>query len=193
MQDAARILQLVVNGAASGCIYGLIALGFVLIYKATEMVNFAQGDVMMLGGFVAFSLIAQFHLPYWVGGLLAILITAAFGYALDALIIRRVIGQPQFAVVMLTLGLGFIFRAVAGITWGYNSVGFNTPFTNKRVDIGGLVLGEDNLSIIVGTVLLCGVLYLFFSKHVSAWRCRPRRRTSLPPITWASRFARSFP
>ena len=164
MEDAARILQLVVNGAASGCIYGLIALGFVLIYKATEMVNFAQGDVMMLGGFVAFSLIAQFHLPYWLGGLLAILITAAFGYALDALIIRRVIGQPQFAVVMLTLGLGFIFRAVAGITWGYDSVGFNTPFTNKRVDLGGLVLGEDNLSIIIGTVLLCGVLYLFFSK-----------------------------
>jgi branched-chain amino acid transport system permease protein len=164
VEDAARLLQLVVNGAAAGCIYGLIALGFVLIYKATEMVNFAQGDVMMLGGFVAFSLIAQFHLPYWLGGLLAILITAAFGYALDALIIRRVIGQPQFAVVMLTLGLGFIFRAVAGITWGYDSVGFNTPFTNKRVDLGGLVLGEDNLSIIVGTVLLCGVLYLFFSK-----------------------------
>ncbi|HEY4041636.1 MAG TPA: branched-chain amino acid ABC transporter permease [Rhodopila sp.] len=164
MEDAARILQLVVNGAASGCIYGLIALGFVLIYKATEMVNFAQGDVMMLGGFVAFSLIAQFHLPYWLGGLLAIVITAAFGYALDALIIRRVIGQPQFAVVMLTLGLGFIFRAVAGITWGYDSVGFNTPFTNKRVDVGGLILGEDNLSIIVGTVLLCGVLYVFFSR-----------------------------
>jgi branched-chain amino acid transport system permease protein len=164
VEDAARILQLVVNGAASGCIYGLIALGFVLIYKATEMVNFAQGDVMMLGGFVAFSLIANFHLPYWVGGLLAILITAAFGYALDALVIRRVIGQPQFAVVMLTLGLGFIFRAVAGITWGYDSVGFATPFTNKTVNIGGLILGEDNLSIIVGTVLLCGVLYLFFSK-----------------------------
>ncbi|MEA2739906.1 MAG: branched-chain amino acid transport system permease protein [Acetobacteraceae bacterium] len=164
MEDAARILQLVVNGAASGCIYGLIALGFVLIYKATEMVNFAQGDVMMLGGFVAFSLIANFHLPYWIGGLLAILITAAFGYALDALVLRRVIGQPQFAVVMLTLGLGFIFRAVAGITWGYDSVGFNTPFTNKTANIGGLVLGQDNLSIIVGTVLLCGVLYLFFSK-----------------------------
>jgi branched-chain amino acid transport system permease protein len=164
VHDAARILQLIVNGAASGCIYGLIALGFVLIYKATEMVNFAQGDVMMLGGFVAFSLIANFHLPYWVGGLLAIVITAAFGYALDALIIRRVIGQPQFAVVMLTLGLGFIFRAVAGITWGYDSVGFNTPFTNKTANVGGLVLGQDNLSIIVGTVLLCGVLYLFFSK-----------------------------
>jgi branched-chain amino acid transport system permease protein len=164
VQDAARILQLIVNGAASGCIYGLIALGFVLIYKATEMVNFAQGDIMMLGGFVAYSLIANFHLPYWVGGLLAILITAAFGYALDALVVRRVIGQPQFAVVMLTLGLGFIFRAAAGITWGYDSVGFNTPFTNKTANIGGLVLGQDNLSIIVGTVLLCGILYLFFSR-----------------------------
>ena len=164
MEDAARILQLVVNGAASGCIYGLIALGFVLIYKATEMVNFAQGDVMMLGGFVAFSLIATFHLPYWVGALLAIVITAGFGYVLDAIVLRRVIGQPQFAVVMLTLGLGYIFRAVAGITWGYDSVGFNTPFTNKTVNISGLVLGEDNLSIIVGTLLLCAVLYLFFSK-----------------------------
>ena len=164
VEDAARILQLVVNGAASGCIYGLIALGFVLIYKATEMVNFAQGDIMMLGGFVAFSLIAHFHLPYWVGGLLAMLITAAFGYVLDAVVIRRVIGQPQFAVVMLTLGLGFIFRAVAGITWGYDSVGFETPFTNKTINVGGMILGEDNLSIIVGTVLLCGVLYVFFSK-----------------------------
>ena len=164
MEDAARLLQLVINGAASGCIYGLIALGFVLIYKATEMVNFAQGDVMMLGGFVAFTLIAKFGLPYWVGALLAIVITAAFGYALDAFVLRRVIGQPQFAVVMLTLGLGFMFRAAAGITWGYDSVGFETPFTNKTVNAGGLILGEDNLSIIVGTVILCAVLYVFFSK-----------------------------
>src|SRR5580698_632623 len=164
VEDAARILQLVVNGAAAGCIYGLIALGFVLIYKATEMVNFAQGDIMMLGGFIAFTLIAQWGLPYWVGALLAIVITAAFGYLLDAFVLRRVIGQPQFAVVMLTLGLGFIFRAAAGITWGYDSVGFETPFTNRTVKLGGLVLGADNLSIIVGTVLLCAVLYLFFSR-----------------------------
>jgi branched-chain amino acid transport system permease protein len=164
VEDAARLLQLVVNGAAAGCIYGLIALGFVLIYKATEMVNFAQGDIMMLGGFVAFSLIATFGLNYWVGALVAIAITAAFGYALDAIIIRRVIGQPQFAVVMLTLGLGFIFRAAAGITWGYDSVGFATPFTNKTVNAGGLVLGADNVSIIAGTLLLCLVLFLFFNR-----------------------------
>lgn len=164
MEDAARLLQLVVNGAAAGCIYGLIALGFVLIYKATEMVNFAQGDIMMLGGFFAFALIAHWGLPYWLGALLAIALTAAFGYALDALLLRRVIGQPQFAVVMLTLGLGFIFRAAAGITWGYDSVGFNTPFTNRTVNLAGLVIGEDNVSIIVGTVLLCLVLFVFFSR-----------------------------
>lgn len=164
MVEAVRLLQLVVNGAAAGCIYGLIALGFVLIYKATEMINFAQGDIMMLGGFFAFALIAHVGLNYWVGALLAIALTAAFGFALDALILRRVIGQPQFAVVMLTLGLGFIFRAAAGIIWGYDSVGFETPFTNRTVKLGGLVLGADNLSIIVGTVLLCAVLYGFFSR-----------------------------
>jgi branched-chain amino acid transport system permease protein len=164
VEDAARLLQLVVNGAAAGCIYGLIALGFVLIYKATEMVNFAQGDIMMLGGFFAYALIAHWGLPYWLGALLAIALTAAFGYALDALLLRRVIGQPQFAVVMLTLGLGFIFRAAAGITWGYDSVGFDTPFTNRTVNLAGLVIGEDNVSIIVGTVLLCLVLYIFFSR-----------------------------
>jgi branched-chain amino acid transport system permease protein len=164
VEAAARLFQLVVNGAAAGCIYGMIALGFVLIYKATEMVNFAQGDIMMLGGFFAFALIAHWGLPYWLGALLAIALTAAFGYALDAVLLRRIIGQPQFAVVMLTLGLGFIFRAAAGITWGYDSVGFNTPFTNRTVNLGGLVIGQDNVSIIVGTVLLCLVLYVFFSR-----------------------------
>ena len=164
MEDAARLLQLVVNGAAAGCIYGLIALGFVLIYKATEMVNFAQGDIMMIGGFLAYSLIAHWGMNYWIGSLIAIAITAAFGFVLDAVILRRIIGQPQFAVVMLTLGLGFIFRAGAGIAWGYDSVGFNTPFTNRTVNVGLLVLGEDNVSIILGTLVLCGVLYVFFSK-----------------------------
>ena len=61
------------------------------------------------------------------------------------------------------MGLGFIFRAAAGITWGYDSVGFETPFTNRTINLHGLILGQDNVSIIVGTVLLCGVLYLFFS------------------------------
>ncbi len=163
MGDVAHVLQLVINGAASGCIYGVIALGFVLIYKATEMINFAQGDLMMLGGFAAFSLIAGFGMNYWLGALLAVIIMAIFGFLLDAVVLRRVIGQPQFAVVMLTLGLGFIFRAAAGITFGYGSVGFATPFTNKTMNFGGgVVIGQDSLSIIIGTVVLCAVLFAFF-------------------------------
>ena len=163
MTEALRLLQLIINGAAGGCIYGLIALGFVLIYKATEVINFAQGDIMMLGGFFAFVAVTWLGLNYWAGAALAIAITAAFGYLLDVVVIRRVIGQPQFAVVMLTLGLGFIFRAFAGITWGYDSVSYNTPFTAHTMKLGSLVLGYDSLSIIGGTVLLCAVLYLFFS------------------------------
>ncbi len=164
MTDALRLLQLMVNGAAGGCIYGLIALGFVLIYKATEVINFAQGDIMMLAGFAAFTFMSWLGLDYWLGAALAVITTAAFGYLLDVIVIRRVIGQPQFAVVMLTLGLGFIFRAVAGITWGYDSVGYNTPFTNHTIRIGTFVLGYDSLSIIGGTVLLCAMLYLFFNR-----------------------------
>ncbi|HET6182701.1 MAG TPA: branched-chain amino acid ABC transporter permease [Acetobacteraceae bacterium] len=164
MADAARLVQLIVNGAASGCIYGIIALGFVLIYKATEVINFAQGDVMMLGGFAAYTCVVWLGMNYWLGALVAILVTAAFGYLLDAVVIRRVIDQPQFAIVMLTLGLGFIFRAFAGLTWGYDSVGYTTPFTNRTVKIEGMVLGADSLSVLGGTVLLCIVLYLFFNR-----------------------------
>ena len=82
-----------------------------LIYKATEMVNFAQGDLMMLGAFVALTLVGTMGLDYWLGLLLAALIMAVFGYLLDALVLRRIIGQPQFAIV------GFLFRAGAGFIW----------------------------------------------------------------------------
>ena len=165
MDDVVRLLQLAINGTAAGCIYGMVALGFVLIYKATEMVNFAQGELMMLGAFFAYTFVGILGMNYWVGFLLAVAATAAFGYLLDAVVLRRVIGQPQFAVVMLSLGLAFIFRAVAGAIWGYDAVGFTTPFTNKVANFGGgVVLGQDNVSIIIGTVILCTVLYLFFNR-----------------------------
>lgn len=154
--------QLLINGAAAGCIYGLIALGFVLIYKATEMVNFAQGDLMMLGAFVALSLIAGAGVNYWLAFAGAIVVMAIFGYFLDAVVLRRVIGQPQFAIVMLTIGLGFVFRSAASMIWGTETQGFATPFTDGVVRLGNLVIADVNISIIVGTGLLCFALYLFF-------------------------------
>ena len=157
-----EFLQLLLNGISSGCIYGLVALGFVLIYKATEMVNFAQGDLLMLGAFAAFTAIGVFGLPYWAGFILAVLAMAVFGFVLDAVVLRQVIGQPQFAVVMLTIGLGFVFRSAAGFIWGSDIRAFETPFSAGVTRIGTFVVADVNLSIIIGTALLCAVLFTFF-------------------------------
>jgi branched-chain amino acid transport system permease protein len=158
-----ELAQLIVGGTAQGCVYGLIALGFVLIYKATEMVNFAQGDLMMLGAFVTLTFVGTMGMNYWLGFLLAALCMAVFGYLLDALILRRIIGQPQFAIVILTISLGFLFRAGAGFIWGHETQGFETPFTNRIINAGGVILPLESISMIAGTLLLAGLLYLFFN------------------------------
>src|SRR5947207_15817923 len=95
------ILQLVLSGLAVGCIYGLVALGFVLIYKATELVNFAQGDLLMLGAFTCYMFVVWYGVGYWAALALAVAIVALFGAALDAAILRHVLCQPQLAVVMI--------------------------------------------------------------------------------------------
>ena len=151
------------NGLAVGCIYGLVALGFVLIYKATELVNFAQGDLMMLGAFVCYMFVVWYDFSYWPAFALAVAIVGAFGALLDATILRRVIGQPQFAVVMLTIGLGAMFRSFASIVWGSEIYTLPTPFSAKATMLGGVSVSHEYVSVIVGTVLLCGVLYAFFT------------------------------
>src|SRR3981081_1322678 len=85
-------LQLTLNGLAVGCIYGLVALGFVLIYKAAELVNFAQGDLLMLGAFVAYMAVVWWGLDYWLAFLIAVVVIGAFGALLDAVVLRQVIG-----------------------------------------------------------------------------------------------------
>jgi branched-chain amino acid transport system permease protein len=155
-------LQLTLNGVAVGCIYGLVALGFVLIYKATELVNFAQGDLLMLGAFVCYMAVVWWGLDYWLAFAIAIVTIAAFGALLDRFLLRRVIGQPQFAVVMLTIGLGAIFRTFASVTWGSEIYTLPTPFGGVT-QLMGVTLSHQYLSIIVGTLVLCGGLYAFFN------------------------------
>ena len=153
----------IIDGVASGCIYGLVALGFVLIYKATETINFAQGDILMLGAFVAFSLIGVLGMDYILGFALTVVIIAVFGFFLDAVVVRQIIGQPPFATVMLTIGIGFILRGFASIFWGTDIFSFSTPFSGKITEFNGLIISYVNLSIIIGTVILVSVLYLFFT------------------------------
>jgi branched-chain amino acid transport system permease protein len=157
------ILQLTLNGLAVGCIYGLVALGFVLIYKATELVNFAQGDLMMLGAFTCYMFVVWYGVGYWPAFVLAVVIIALFGAALDRLVLRRVIGQPQFAVVMLTIGLGAIFRSFASMTWGTEIYTLPTPFSAQQTMINGVSVSHEYVSVILGTVILCAGLYAFFT------------------------------
>ena len=157
------ILQLVLNGLAVGCIYGLVALGFVLIYKTTELVNFAQGDLLMLGAFTCYMFVVWYGVGYWVAFALAVVVVALFGAALDATVLRRVIGQPQFAVVMLTIGLGATFRSFASITWGSEIYTLPTPFSARQTMVGKVSVSHEYVAIIVGTVLLCAALYTFFT------------------------------
>ena len=157
-----EVIQLLVSGISLGCVYGLIALGFVLIYKATEMVNFAQGDVMMIGAFVAVTFINILEWPF-IWGLLATLgVMAVIGVLLERLLLRPMIGEPHFAVLMLTIGLMFILRAVAGAIWGNEPRALETPYAGEVWQVGGVIVGADNVAIVLGTITLCGLLFVFF-------------------------------
>jgi branched-chain amino acid transport system permease protein len=158
------VLQLALNGLAVGCIYGLVALGFVLIYRATELVNFAQGDLMMLGAFTCYMFVVWYGIGYWPAFALSVAIVGLFGALLDRFVLRRVLGQAQFTVVMLTIGLGAMFRSFASMTWGSEIYSLPTPFSAQQTMFRGVSISHEYVSIIVGTVLLCAVLYAFFTR-----------------------------
>ena len=166
MGDLVAFTQQVVSGTAIGCVYALVALGFVLIYKATEVVNFAQGDILMVGAFLAYTLIVLAGFNFWVGALLAIGLTAVFGFFLERLVVRPIVGQPIFAIVMVTIGIGFVARSVVSMVpgWGVDTHFIETPFYNRTVRWGAVVLSQDHVAIILLTILLCLVLFLFFRR-----------------------------
>ena len=159
-------LQLFIVGISQGCIYGLIALGFVLIYKATEMVNFSQGEMMVVGSFIAWTFIVGLGFNFWIGLLAAMITMAVFGFLLDATVVRRIIGQPQFSVVILTIGIGIILRSGSGMVWGNQPLTMPTPFPGNS-EFFGAVVGNERLAIIGTTVLLIGGFALFF--RCSRW------------------------
>lgn len=157
-----EVLQLLISGISQGCVYGLIALGFVLIYKATEMVNFAQGDMMMLGAFTAFTFINILGFPFVWGLLATIAVMAATGVLIERVVLRPMIGEPPFAVLMITIGLGFILRAIAGAIWGNDPKSITSPLAGGVLRVDGVAIGYENIAIIAGTVLLCLALFGFF-------------------------------
>ena len=159
-----EVLQLLLSGLSQGCVYGLIALGFVMVYKATEMLNFAQGELMMVGAFVAFTAVNLAGLPFALGVPVTLIVMVVFGMALERGILRPMIGEPPFAVLMLTIGLGFVMRAVAGAIWGNEPRTLDVPFAGDVLTVGRVVMGVENLVVIAGTGALCLALWLFFRR-----------------------------
>ena len=157
-------LQLVISGIAQGCIYGLIALGFVLIYKATETVSFAQGELMMLGAFGGLVGMTMLGFPYWLAIISAVASMAVFGVVLERAVIRPILGQPAFSIVMLTIGIGYVAR---GLITMIPNIGTEThtlpvPYKDQIWKVGGLVLNVEQMVVIAVTAVLCLLLYLLF-------------------------------
>jgi branched-chain amino acid transport system permease protein len=145
-------------------VYALVALGFVLIYKATETVNFAQGDLMMLGAFFALTGATVLGLPYWLTIVFAVAVMLVVGMLLERAVLRPVLGYPAFTVVMVTIGVGFVLRGVVTMIpgWGTETYALATPFGDRVLRAGGVVIAEQQLAVIGHTALICLALYLFF-------------------------------
>jgi branched-subunit amino acid ABC-type transport system permease component len=152
-----QVLQLIISGIAQGCIYGLIALGFVLIYKATETVSFAQGELMMLGAFLGLALMTVTGLPFWLAVLAAMAAMAVFGVAAERAVIRPILGQPAFSIVMLTFGIGYVARGAVTMipAIGTETHTLPVPYKDQVWKLGELVLNVEQLVVIALTVVLC--------------------------------------
>ena len=159
-----QFIQLLISGVAQGCIYGLIALGFVLIYKATEIVSFAQGELMMVGAFIGVAVMAYLKFPFWLAVLASMAAMALLGLLLERVVIRPVLGQPAFSIVMLTIGIGYLLRGlvtmIPGI--GTETLTLDVPYKDATLQWGALVMGAEQLAVIAVTTVLCALLFAMF-------------------------------
>ena len=162
--DLAQIAQLVVNGIAIGSIYALVAAGLVMTYKATEVLNFAHGDLLMASAFVAWGLMAFGGWPFWITAPVTIVLMAAFAGLLDILVMRRIAGQPQFSGVMLTIALGFMLRGAVSMVFGPESRALATPWSGTTSRIGGVAIADLSLVIIVAALLVTLALFAFLGR-----------------------------
>jgi branched-chain amino acid transport system permease protein len=159
--------QLVASGLALGSIYALIALSLVLINKATDVVNFAQGEMAMFGTFICFALLTQTGLPLVAVLVLAVPIGALLGAVTERVAMRPLQAAPQVNALIATIGLWMIFHHAAGWIWGYDPVRFPSLFSPEPVDVLGARIAQNSLGIMGVSLLVVMLLYLFF-EHTRA-------------------------
>ena len=155
--------QLVVSGLAQGVVYALVALSMTMVYRATTVVNFGHGDLVMGGAFVVYVLVVYARLPYVVGGLLALALLFGLGVAIHQGLMRRIMAGPHLAIAMMALAVGYALRGGARMLWGREVLPFPRIFPDQAWTFGDVVVTSDNL-IVSGTVLgLMAALFVLFN------------------------------
>lgn len=164
--------QLLLSGLALGSIYGLVAIGFVLIYRASGLLNFAQGDIYMLGAFVGLLVVQQLELPFWVAFLVSIVVVGLVGMMIERLAFRRLEGRPGMGLLIASIGVSIIIQNSAIIIWGADYRPFPPLFASRTVALWGLRTSPQPLLILLLATLLILALTLFlrFTKSGRAMR-----------------------
>jgi branched-chain amino acid transport system permease protein len=157
-----KFLSLLGDGLALGAVYALVALGFVVIYRATRIINFAQGGLVVFGAFLVYQAEHTWGLPFWVGAVFAMACCAAIGAAFEALVLRRMIGQPIFAIILITIGLFLLVEPVTTTIWHNPPGGISTPWKLHSVRLGDVRILEVNIATIVLGAIVLGAFFLLF-------------------------------
>ena len=156
-------IQLIFAGLALGCIYALVALGFTIIFKASGVINFAQGEFLLVGAYVAYVGVFDWHLNFFLSVLIAIVVTVLISVAFERFALSRMIGQPIFSIIMITIGLNVILQTGVILAGGSSSLPPATPFKiDSGINFGGVHFGASDLWTIAVTILCCVALYIFF-------------------------------
>jgi branched-chain amino acid transport system permease protein len=155
------LIQQIISGLATGGIYASLALALVMIYQATDVVNFAQGEMAMFSTYLSWSLL-QAGLPYWVAFFGTLVIAFVGGILVERVIIRPVENAPILTIVIVCIGLLVIFNSVAGWIYSYIQKPFPTPFPGEPIKIGNIFLGKHDLGAIGVTLVVLVLLFVFF-------------------------------
>ena len=157
----AAVVQVVVSGLATGSVYGLMALSLVIIYNATRTLNFAQGEMLMVSTFVAWS-VYHAGLPLLVSAVAAVLAAAVLAFLCERLIVRRTLAATHWDVLIITLGLSLMLRAGAGLVWSHDEFPFPSFFSNRPIALGPVRLAPVSLGIIAASLALMLALAALF-------------------------------
>jgi branched-chain amino acid transport system permease protein len=155
-------LQLVISGFSLGMVYAMVAIGFVIILKCSKAFNIAQGQFVMIGGYVGFTFLVTFHLPVWAALLAAIAVAIVMGLLIERLTLRPLVGQPVLAVIMMTIALATVLDGLATLIWGGEYKAYHGVLPNIALKIGEISVPSEMVIGLIVSVIAVVILMLLF-------------------------------